>query len=601
MISGIPTQQLDISVAIPTYNGAQRLPCLLDRLRSQQHVDHITWEIIVCDNNSLDETAQVTQQYQRTWTGAAELQYCFVAEQGAAFARQRAVESARGKLIAFLDDDNLPEDDWVAKAWNFAQQHPEAGAFGSQIHGDFEQAPPEEFKHIACFLAIVERGPNPHRYDQHTKVLPPGAGLVVRRDAWLQSVPRRLFLNNKGKAAGLASEDLEAILYIRKAGWEVWYNPAMVVYHQIPKGRLQKEYLVTLIRCVGLSRFYIRILSTSAWKRPLLLPLYIVNDLRKLLLHIIREKREPYKNLLFACEREYLFSTLSSPIFIARKGLKDYGKTTLSGLSKDKCKTVIDQIESGFENNLFCLYQQPIFSTDNCLNDPLNYEVLVRLLSCTLNSDSPTTRLLLPKDFMPIAEYYELTKTIDRWVIRTLFNSIKRSSPQKNCQANYSINLSQASIRDQYFSVFLSDLLNRHQFPAENFWIEIPEHAAKTYPDAVARLTHEIEEIGCNIILDDFRDPGLLRQLPETSIYHFKLSFLSLELHMKSLVRLQEFRNIIEHANSSKITIIAKGIEKKLMLDVAKRLGIPYVQGYQLKKPLPLENLFWANCFRDVS
>ena len=41
------TKVLDITVAIPTYNGATRLPMVLDRLRSQINTDRLNWEVIV--------------------------------------------------------------------------------------------------------------------------------------------------------------------------------------------------------------------------------------------------------------------------------------------------------------------------------------------------------------------------------------------------------------------------------------------------------------------------------------------------------------------------------------------------------------------------
>ena len=128
---------IDFTVAIPTYNGANRLPQVLDRLRAQVDLEEISWEIIVVDNNSNDDTAKVVREYQANWPSTFPLIYYFVPEQGAAFARQGAVEKARGKLIGFLDDDNLPALNWVSAAYDFGKEYPAVGAYGSQIHGDF--------------------------------------------------------------------------------------------------------------------------------------------------------------------------------------------------------------------------------------------------------------------------------------------------------------------------------------------------------------------------------------------------------------------------------------------------------------------------------
>lgn len=314
---------IDFTVAIPTYNGATRLPKVLERLLTQIDTEHFTWEIIVVDNNSEDNTAKVVREYQANWPQAYPLKYVFEAEPGAAFARNRAVEEARGTLIGFLDDDNLPEPDWVAAAYEFGQAHPQAGAYGSQIHGLFEVEPPHNFNRIASFLAITQRGETAHRYEPRKKMLPPGAGLVVRKQVWRDNVPLRLVLNNKGKEAGLASEDLEALLYIQKAGWEIWYNPDMRIYHDIPRWRLEKNYLISLARCIGLSRHQLRMVRLNNWQKPFLIPVYFVNDLRRLIMHWIKYGGVAKKDAIAACELELLRCSVISPFFLWKKQYLD--------------------------------------------------------------------------------------------------------------------------------------------------------------------------------------------------------------------------------------------------------------------------------------
>jgi glycosyltransferase involved in cell wall biosynthesis len=312
---------VNFTVAIPTYNGEHRLPDVLDRLQIQIGVEHLSWEVIVIDNNSSDNTAKVVQHYQTLWSANCPLRYAVEKRQGAAFARQCAVEMATGEFVGFLDDDNLPAPNWVAAAYAFGRAYPQAGAYGSQIHGDFEVSPPQDFKRIALFLAIVERGSRPTRYEPRKKILPPGAGLVVRRQVWLDTVPKQLVLNNAGKQAGLASEDLEVGLYIQKAGWEIWYNPEMQVYHKIPGWRLEKDYLLSLFRCVGLSSHHIRMLRAQVWQRPFIFPLYLLGDFWRLLIYFCKNRNLVKQDVIAACEMELLINTLISPFFLWRKRL----------------------------------------------------------------------------------------------------------------------------------------------------------------------------------------------------------------------------------------------------------------------------------------
>lgn len=311
---------IDFTVAIPTYNGESRLPALLEQLRSQVGTESIRWEVIVVDNNSTDKTAKVVREYQANWPQAYPLRYCFEGKPGAGFARQRAVELAQGSLIGFLDDDNIPAANWVVEACRFGREHPQAGAYGSQIHGDFEVSPPQELSPLLPFLAIVERGSTAFKYEPHKKLLPPSAGLVVRKQAYLDSVPRQLILSGRVEGNMLTAEDLEMLSYIQLSGWEIWYNPAMEIDHKIPHWRLQREYLIPFMRGIGLSRFVTRMLSVKSWQRGWVFPVYVVNDLRKILCHALKYRTRIQSDLVAACQMELFVSSLISPFYLWRKG-----------------------------------------------------------------------------------------------------------------------------------------------------------------------------------------------------------------------------------------------------------------------------------------
>lgn len=309
---------LDFTVAVPTYNGAKRLPLVLEKLRSQIGIDHLSWEIIIVDNNSSDNTAEVIRAYQAEWNCSFPLHYYSEPQQGAAYARQHAVQAAQGVLVGFLDDDNLPASDWVSAAYQFALEHPDAGAFGSQIHGVFEVEPSQELRKILFYLAIVERGSNPHRYNPRQNGFPPSAGLVVRRQVWLNHVPSRLLLVGWGDAAMLPGEDFELLSYIHGAGWEVWYNPKMELDHCIPAQRLEREYLVTVMRAIGLCSHHLRMLRLQPWERPLAFWFYLANDSRKALRHFLRYRTVLATDIVAACEMERLLGNISSPFYLWR-------------------------------------------------------------------------------------------------------------------------------------------------------------------------------------------------------------------------------------------------------------------------------------------
>lgn len=311
---------LDFTVAIPTYNGAKRLPQLLDRLRSQTQIDSLAWEILIVDNNSRDETAAVVQALQADWSHPFPLRYCFEPEQGAAFARQRAVREAQGVWIGFLDDDNLPAPDWLASAVQFSQRSPQLGAFSGPIRGDFEVAPPANFEKIQGFLAIRDHGPEPMQFDAARLRLPPAASLVIRKQAWLEAVPARQKLTGKLPGRLIQGDDYEPLLHLHRAGWQIWYNPGMQTFHQIPRQRLERAYLLELARGCGLATCQLRMISAASDRsKPIVLLKGLLGDLNRAGRHWLTYRHCLQTDLIPACEMSFHVGCVLSTVLYLKQ------------------------------------------------------------------------------------------------------------------------------------------------------------------------------------------------------------------------------------------------------------------------------------------
>ncbi|MDJ0648615.1 MAG: hormogonium polysaccharide biosynthesis glycosyltransferase HpsE [Xenococcaceae cyanobacterium MO_188.B19] len=307
---------VDFTVAIRTYNSAKTIPKVLDRLLLQVDTEDINWEVIVVDNNSTDNTVAIVKNYQSKWDKTYPLKYYCESRQGRAFARYAAIKEAKGDLIGFLDDDNLPASNWVSKAYIFGQSHSQAGAYGGQIHGQFEIEPPPNFNKIARFFALIE-GPKTYCYNQkyiqtNKKMFPPGAGIVIRKKAWVQSVPQvpRLIQT---------AEDIEMLSYIWQAGWEIWFNPEMEINHLISKSRFENKYLINFFRSNGLTRHYVRMLNYQSWQKPFVIPAYILNDISKVIIYLIKYWRIINTDIVAAVQLELLLCTLISPLYVIGK------------------------------------------------------------------------------------------------------------------------------------------------------------------------------------------------------------------------------------------------------------------------------------------
>jgi glycosyltransferase involved in cell wall biosynthesis len=307
----------DFSVVVCTFNGAKRLPQVLEKLKAQQFTQPCRWEVIVVDNNSRDRTPEIVQTYQQNWLPQVPLRYCFEPRQGIAYARRCALRHSTAALIGFLDDDTQPSLTWVQAAYEFGQSHPKAGAYGSAIQAQSEIPLPQNFERIAPLLAIIDRGPHPFTYTGRHSVLPAGAGMVLRRQAWETCVPLQPRLKGvSGKSLAQKGEDVETLGYIRDGGWQVWHNPAMVITHHLPAYRLQRSYLVNIGRAIGLSRWPLRSVRHRSWQRTWVWLAYGLNDIRRLVLYGLFNSIPLIQgDAVCACEWSLRLYSLLSPLY----------------------------------------------------------------------------------------------------------------------------------------------------------------------------------------------------------------------------------------------------------------------------------------------
>lgn len=268
---------MNLTIAIPTFNGAPRLAEVLSYLQAQQlpqdgAASSPRWEILIVDNNSNDNTAGVVTQLQQDWaTGPwgddVPLRYCFEPQAGLAYARQRAIAEAKGDWVGFIDDDNWTEPDWVASAMAFADANPELGAFGSRIKAVYEIEPPDNFQEIEAFLAIRDHGDNEHPFDPEQLQLPPGAGMVVHRQRWLDSVPAVMSVVGRTADVLISGSDSAVLMYLHRAGHGIAYNPRMVIHHAIPAARLNRAYLLPLAYGIGMAICQLRFINVEGGRR----------------------------------------------------------------------------------------------------------------------------------------------------------------------------------------------------------------------------------------------------------------------------------------------------------------------------------------------
>jgi len=134
---------ITVSIVVPTYNRADWLGGALDSLVGQQTGGKLSYEIVVVDNASRDATKDVVQRAAEA--SEVPIRYFYEETPGDAPARNRAVQESRGDWLAFFDDDQFAEPDWVMKLHEAALQTG-AAIVGGPVHLDVSE---EQLKELS--------------------------------------------------------------------------------------------------------------------------------------------------------------------------------------------------------------------------------------------------------------------------------------------------------------------------------------------------------------------------------------------------------------------------------------------------------------------
>jgi diguanylate cyclase (GGDEF)-like protein len=247
----------------------------------------------------------------------------------------------------------------------------------------------------------------------------------------------------------------------------------------------------------------------------------------------------------------------------------------------------ITKINRALEENRFCLYYQKI-TPITAISNKEHYEVLVRLLS-------ETGKLILPMNFLPAAERYDLMPAIDRWVISNFLTMYAKYCQKRSQQGIsihneiYTINLSGASFNDEQFLDFLIDRLAQAKIPSQNICFEITETVAIANLTKASKLIKALKKIGISFALDDFGSGmSSLNYLKNLPVDYLKIdgSFVKNLVNDPFNTATVECFNRIGHVMN--ILTIAEFVEDEITLEKLRDLGVDYGQGYAIGKPQPL-------------
>ncbi len=230
----------DISIVVCTHNRAAMLREAVGNLLQLETNARFHYEIVVVDNASSDNTAEVVAELQSS--PRAEIRYVYEAKKGIASARNRGVREAAGSWIAFFDDDQLADPHWLARLYAYGQENNIRGV-GGPVHLKLPDDCARSLHPFICMLLGESRlGPEPFAYS--LKVSPGTGNLMLHRTVFEE-------IGLFDEQFAVRAEDTDLFCRMWRAGIEAWYVPKALVHHVTPYERLQECYLQRLASFMG--------------------------------------------------------------------------------------------------------------------------------------------------------------------------------------------------------------------------------------------------------------------------------------------------------------------------------------------------------------
>jgi diguanylate cyclase (GGDEF)-like protein/PAS domain S-box-containing protein len=228
----------------------------------------------------------------------------------------------------------------------------------------------------------------------------------------------------------------------------------------------------------------------------------------------------------------------------------------------------------------FVMYYQPIVSLEN--RSIVGFEALVRW-------NHPQRGLLLPMEFIPLAEETGLIVPLSLWIISESCRQMRAWQKQfpSDSSLTVSVNVSPKHLASANFINHITDILRETKLDPRQLALEITENSLIENTVYMSSLFLQLKELGIKVNIDDFGTGySSLSYLQRFAINTVKIdqSFIAqLNNNEKDAEIVQ---SIINMAHNMKMHVIAEGVEQSGNLRTLENMKCEYAQGFFFSHPL---------------
>jgi diguanylate cyclase (GGDEF)-like protein len=242
-------------------------------------------------------------------------------------------------------------------------------------------------------------------------------------------------------------------------------------------------------------------------------------------------------------------------------------------------RMVETDLRSALMRDELSLYYQPLINVES--GETVAYEALLRW-------QHPTRGLVMPNDFIPIAEETGLIVQLGEWVIRNAVAEVARWPEH----ISVSVNLSPLQMKSGSLISTVINALAASNLEPQRLELEITETVLMHETEVNLATLHRLREVGVRIALDDFgtgySSLNYLRSFPFDKIKIDRCFVEDVHNHGDSQAIIRAITGL---ATSLGMVTTAEGVENSEQLAQLRIEGCTEVQGFLFSKALPVSEL----------
>ncbi|WP_232511849.1 EAL domain-containing protein [Herbaspirillum sp. meg3] len=253
---------------------------------------------------------------------------------------------------------------------------------------------------------------------------------------------------------------------------------------------------------------------------------------------------------------------------------------------------LVSQLRDAIRQNALLLHYQPQVSLKN--GRIAGFEALVRW-------NHPERGLLMPAEFIALAEESDLIFELGEWVLRTACRQCKAWQDMGFRPGIMAVNLSAMQFIEKDLKILLERIIDESGLDAQFLELELTESISMDDPEKSIGIMVHLRKLGITLSIDDFGTGySNLSYLKRFPVCRLKIDRSFVRDIVNDPHDLAICRSIIAIAKSLRLEVIAEGVETISQLKMLHTEGCDKIQGYYFSTPLPAEDCT-SLLERDVS